>query len=264
MNQTRRHLLIGGTLACICAAAGMPLAALGASSDLPSPRPVDSGPGKKFDAQGRAQAFPGNTVICPISASNPAFAVLHAAYEALYEEVASERLAKLPASSFHMTVFDGALDARRQPGDWPHRLPLDASMDECNQRVGDALRKLAVEIKTPIRMKIDPADVPGVSTLVYLTPVDAQEEQRLRRLREELTLATGIRHQGAESYRFHTSFAYYIHPFSCDELVAYQVAYRRMVRRLSRTLAVIELGAPEYCLFDDMTAFHSQFALGHR
>ena len=228
----------------------------------PVPDPVDSGPGKKFDAQGQAQRFPGNTVICPISPDNPSFAVLHAAYERLYQEVASDRLAKLPASSFHMTVFDGALDARRRPGDWPHGLPLDASMQACNRHVADALRKTAITVKTPIRVKIDPAEVSGVPTLVYLKPLDAQEEQRLRRLREQLTTATGIRHDNAESYRFHTSFAYYIHPFDRAGLKVYQGAYQRMVKQLSRTLAVLELGDPGFCLFDDMLAFRTQFALG--
>lgn len=270
MHPDRRNLLINGTLACIGAVMAPLLSASGAArvaivsgnDEAAALLPAESGAGKKFDAHGHVQPFPGNTVICPIPRTNPAYDTLSVAYAMLYRSVAVKRLATLPASSFHMTVFEGADDSRRHPGDWPHLLPLDAGMDVCNRYIAERLRKAAITVRTPIRMKISADDVAGVPTVVYLQPADAGQERQLRELREQLSAVTGIRHQNHDRYRFHTSFAYYVDAFSTRELASYRAAYARMIRQLCRALPLIELGPPAYCLFDDMTAFRPQFVLG--
>lgn len=207
------------------------------------------------------QHYPGNTIICPITASNPAFAELCSAYEALRASVNAAHLAWLPTSSYHSTIFDGAADAYRRPGDWPQMLPLDASMDACNKYVGERLQHMRAGIAPPIRMTVDLDEVDSVRTVVVLKPVDAAENRRLRTLRDEISLATGIRYPNHDDYRFHTSFAYYVRRFSAADEATYRSAYARMLRHLSSKLPVIELGSPEYCLFNDMFAFLPQFAL---
>jgi hypothetical protein len=223
--------------------------------------PADVGPGRKFSSEGKVQRYSGNTIICPISATNPAFAELHKAYEALRASVNAANLAWLPPGSYHTTIFDGAADAYRQPGDWPQMLPLDASMEACNKYVGEHLQRMRGGIAPPIRMKIDLDEASSVRTVITLKPVDAAENHRLRTLRDELARATGIRHANHDQYRFHTSFAYYVRRFSVLDEAAYRTAYARMMHQLSSRLPVIELGSPEYCLFNDMFAFQPQFAL---
>lgn len=223
--------------------------------------PADVGPGKKFSSEGKVQHYAGNTIICPIAAPNPAFAELCKAYEALRASVNAANLAWLPTSSYHSTIFDGAADAYRRPGEWPQMLPLDASMDACNKYVGEHLQHMRAGITPPIRMTVDLDEADSVRTVVILKPVDAAENRRLRKLRDELSLATGIRHANHDDYRFHTSFAYYVRRFSAADEATYLAAYSRMLRRLSSKLPVIELGSPEYCLFNDMFAFPPQFAL---
>lgn len=227
-------------------------------------KPTDNGPGRKFALDGSVQRYPGNTVICPIPTQSEAFAALARAYEQLRADIGTQSagcLTWLPPDSYHMTVFDGVTNAYRRPGDWPQTLPLDASMEECNRYVGERLRKLTLGFEPPIRLAVDTADLHGVSTTVALRPIDEAENARLRELRDRISAAIGVRHAGHDTYRFHTSFAYYVRSFTADDEANYQLAYARMMRHLSKTLPVLELQAPGYCLFDDMFAFHEQFRL---
>jgi len=228
---------------------------------LPPVTPDDVGPDKKFSVNGKAQRYPGNTVICHLPKQSEAFAELGRACAALRAEVGTRNLSWLPPDSYHMTVFDGATNAYRRPGDWPQMLPLDASMDACNRYLAERLRKFDLGLDPPIRMVVDEREFPGGYTLIPLRPVDARENRRLRDLRDRISVATGVRHPNHDSYRFHTSFAYYVRQFTADEEVSYQLALARTVQRLRKALPVIELAAPEYCLFDDMLAFPTQFLL---
>ncbi|MBB6242895.1 hypothetical protein HDE79_002351 [Rhodanobacter sp. MP1X3] len=223
--------------------------------------PRDVGPGEKFSVDGAAQPYPGNTIICPIAESNPALDELCAAYEELRTNTRAGNLAWLPPSSYHSTIFDGATNANRRPGDWPQMLPLNASMDECNRDVADRLQHMSAGIAAPIRMVVDMDEVENIPAGVLLKPVDAAENRRLRKLRDAISLATGIRHANHDDYRFHTSFAYYVRLFSPAAEASYRSSYVKMLHRLNKKLPVIELGSPEYCVFQDMLAYQTQFAL---
>jgi hypothetical protein len=134
-------------------------------------------------------------------------------------------------------------------------------MDECNRYVAERLQHMSAGIASPIRMAVDRDKVDSVRTVVFLKPVDAAENPRLRKFRDELSLATGIRRANHDDYRFHTTFAYYVRPFSPVAEASYRAAYVTMLQRLDKQLPFIELGAPEYCVFQDMLAYSPQFVL---
>ena len=224
------------------------------------PLPWDIGPGKKFGLDGRAQPWAGNTVICPINATNPAFEVLSRAYDELRPH-AAHALSWLPSSSWHSTIFDGAADTDRVPAAWPQAVPRDASMEICDRYVGEAIRRMPPSITPPIRLKVDADPSNELRTVLFLKPIDDAENRRIRHLRDELARATGIRRDSHEQYRFHTSFAYYVRPFSPEGRLAYQRAYAAMTQHLNEILPVIELGVPEYAVFKDMLAYQLQFPI---
>jgi hypothetical protein len=210
---------------------------------------------------GKVQHYPGNTVICHIPRPSAIFDELNRAYRALRAEFGVEHFTWLPPNSYHMTVFDGVTDAFRRLGDWPQMLPLNATMAVCNRYVGERLRKLDLGITLPLRMVIDDPDPSGVSAAITLRPVDSAENQRLRDLRDRISTAVGIRHGDHDIYRFHTSFGYYVRQLAGDEEAKYRQVFSAAVQQLRKVLPVIELGAPEFCLFDDMYTYHTQFKL---
>lgn len=233
-------------------------------SPVPAARVTAVGPGQKFAADGRVQRFPGNTVLCHIPRPGRAFDELCSAFDAFRQALGADiasKLTWLPKESYHVTLFDGVTDAFRRPGDWPHMLPLDATMDVCNRYVGERLRKLDVALDLPLRLTIDEEALARSVTTIPLRPVDAAENVRLRTLRDRISIATGVRHANHDNYGFHTTFAYYVRQFTADEEAGYRAQFTAAVHRLKKALPVIELGAPEYCLFDDMFVFHRQFFL---
>ncbi|MFT3792635.1 MAG: DUF1868 domain-containing protein [Rudaea sp.] len=264
MNPDRRSWLIRSALGVSAT-----LAASRARADeraqcrsLPPAKPSEVGPGEKFAVDGKVQRFPGNTILCHVPRPGAAFDALCRACETLRAEVGSRHLSWLPEASYHATIFDCVTDAYRLPGDWPQMLPLDASMEQCNRYLAGRLHDFDLGFAPPLRFVVDD-DVEScdVATLVPLRPIDAAENRRLRDLRDRLSRATGIRHANHDGYRFHSSFAYYVRQFTPAEEANYQLARARMLRRLRKEIAVLELDAPTFCVFDDMFAFHEQFRL---
>lgn len=264
MTTSRRGFIALATAGAIGGSWGANvLAVTSASTPFPiAPGKVSpTGPGQKYDAAGNALSYPGNTVLCHLNQPGPRFEAISMIAAALREQVGDANIAWTPPSSYHMTVFDGVTNARRHPGDWPHLLPLDAPQEECDRYVGDRLKTFALELELPIRMVVDPALVTRTSTHFPLRPIDATENTRLRRLRNRISAAIGVRHANHDDYAFHTTLGYYIKPFTASEAQRYQKWWLQAVGELRRRVPVIELGAPEYCLFDSMSEFRTQFLL---
>lgn len=210
----------------------------------------------KFHRDGRAKPFAGNTVIVHL----PADGWLARSLAEVRAEAASAsfagKLALLPVASYHMTVFGGADDQHRTPGLWPEGVPLDAPMPVCDEIVGERLK--GVTCAPRYRLRVDLAK-PIQPFRFELTPVDADEERRLRDLRDRLSAAAGVRKPGHDSYGFHTQLGYLLEPFTADEQANFEATFEAWRGRLAGQ--VLELGAPDYCAFDDMLAFRPRLRL---
>lgn len=265
MTASRRHFLgLAGTgLAGLTVAARTFASTQGTDCALMAlGKPSATGPGKKYDAQGKARLFPGHTIVCHLNQPGPTFTALTEIVAQLRTQVGTRNITWTPPASYHMTVFDGVTNEGRRPGDWPHMLPLDASLEECNRYVGERLRKFDLGLDLPIRMVPDESQAVYTNTQFPLRPIDAAENKRLRDLRDRLVQATGIRHASHDSYGFHSTFGYYIRQFdTLAEERRYQALWLEAIRELRRRVPVIELGAPEFCLFDSMDEFRTQFLL---
>jgi len=227
--------------------------------------------GRKFFADGRVRRFAGNTIIChapqqdgPFQpAGFQAFDTLLSIYRDLPGHAFSRKLAVLPPSSYHMTIFGCADDQERRPGLWPADVPLDAPMAECDAALAERLVGFELDCALPIRMCINDAE-PAVHPdpiLIDLTPADEEEAQKLRRLRDRLSEALKIRQPNHDRYAYHMSIAYQIDWFTPEEQADYVTARRRWRTGLKRDLPILNFGAPEYCTLNDMFAFRRRLVL---
>lgn len=217
-----------------------------------------SGVGMKFNIDGSVRAFPGNTIICHL----PQTSKLSAALLVLYEQLRSSTLAHLytllPPPSWHMTMFEGVLDALRSPGFWPDDIPVDAALGDCDQLFE---RKLAIfDLAGPPHFDLEIAGwqplIDGIG--LRLRATNEFEEDRMRRLRDRLSETLQIRHPQHDTYVFHLSIAYLIrHPtdFERNELSA------MLNGVLSGMPSEFSLGAPEFCRFEDMFEFRRKLYL---
>ncbi len=223
----------------------------------------------KFDPSGAVQRFPGNTIICRLPPSAPLYGALRRLHADLERSAGLSHLyALLPPSSWHMTVFEGACDQVRRQGYWPTaNLPLDAtasSLDECTALFRAQLDTFGCSTGTAIARRL-PASRGGLrpprpsASALRVEAASAEENARIRGLRDRLAHVLCIRHPQHEAYGLHISVAYLLrHP---------DPAQRRELESLLQThladlVGEFELGSPEFCTFEDMLRFDRVFYLG--
>jgi hypothetical protein len=228
-------------------------------------RPHDVG--RKFFADGRVMPFAGNTIICHLpqqGEGSAAFLALLDIYRQLPGLAFARKMTALPPSSYHMTVIGGANDKDRRRPLWPADVPLDAPMDACNRRLGERLRDFATgEDAAPYRMKVnlkEPAADEQPLT-IRLLPADVETETKLLRLRRRLAERMGIGIASPDDYGYHITIGYSLDWLDERENRQFRAALAGWKQDIARRAPVIELGAPEYCLLDDMFHFARQFYL---
>ena len=258
---TRREILTGAGVAGAFGIAGASGIAHAQGIDTPS-APFPS----KFYADGRVRPFKGNTILCHLpqqGASAGPFNALLDIYREAPRHGFYRRVSLLPPSSYHMTIFSTATDQGRKLGLWPSSVPIDAPIEQCNAAVGDLLRSFKLHLKLPIRMRwsTDVAELDDAPLTMRLVPVDASEERRLRRLRNRIADAVGVRGPDHDAYRFHITMGYIFEWLNDSEKAEYREALSAWRERLIAVAPVITLGAPEYCTFKDMFAFDRKMYL---
>jgi len=222
--------------------------------------------GVKFDRQGGVLPLVGNTLVCHFEQQGPIASLFNAMLD-IYRDGPRydfmKKVALLPPSSYHMTIFSGADELNRKLPLWPAGVPVDAGMADCHAAVGAQLRRFKLDCTLPLRMKVDVSEpAQGERPLrLRLSPIDAAENAKLRRLRDRLSEHLGIRSDDHATYQFHTTIGYLIRWLTPAEIMEFRVALRKWTENVAARAPVIELGAPEYCVFPDMYAFHREFYL---
>lgn len=213
----------------------------------------------KFDRDGNVQQFPGNTIVCHL----PQSSVLYTSLLGLYERLRGYRhphlYTLLPPPSWHMTVFEGVCDKVRRPGYWPSDLPLDAPLADCTDHFARKLFSFDLQCDPPYHLRISGMDPLDVGIGIHLEFRDADEEARFRRMRDRISETLNLRHPGHESYGLHLSLAYLLR-YPTDEQKA--ELSKLVLDHLKDAPVDFELGAPEFCTFENMFAFKRLFYLG--
>lgn len=257
MHKSRRRFLQLTSLAATSA-----VTAARAESSQNEPPAV----GTKFDRQGRVIPLVGNTIICHFKQQGANAALFNGMLD-IYRDgprhAFMKKVTLLPPSSYHMTIFSGADELNRKAPLWPAGVPANVDMTTCHAAVGTRLRGFKLDCALPLRMKVDLSE-PAASERplrLRLTPIDATENMKLRGLRDRLSEHLGIRGDDHDTYQFHTTIGYLIQWLTPGEHMEFRVVLRRWAEQVAARAPVIELGAPEYCVFPDMYAFHREFYL---
>lgn len=215
-----------------------------------------NGVGAKFYVDGRVKPFPGNTIICHLDSTCD----LSTALSKLYDELQAYRLSRLytllPPSSWHMTVFEGVVDAKREPGYWPSDLLVDAPLDDCNKLFERKIEQFHTPLDLPFEISVKGWQPLVNGIALRLSPSTESQELQIRSFRDALSRLLHIRHPEHATYEFHLSIAYLIRHPSDDDRFELQSLLDHALARLP---ARFELGAPEFCHFSDMFEFRRRF-----
>lgn len=162
--------------------------------------------GKKFEADGSARRYPGNTVIADVRPGCPAYGVMTRLRRMLLEDGFADSMILLPEDSYHMTVIRGLNDQVRTAAFWPAALDRRAFMAEADDYVTAAVA--SVPMPGPIRMAYRGVQANDEDFRVLLAPADDAQLQRIRRFRDAAADAIGLRLPGHDAYTCHITLAY--------------------------------------------------------
>lgn len=264
MTNPRRSFMLNASLAAIAAGAA---ATNARAADTPPPAgAVPRKPpavGRKFNADGSPFPFPGNTIISHIPMATPLSDALTSVRDTLAAGGYAPCLALLPPSSYHMTVFEGVTESSRRNGIWPAGLPIDAPLSASHSYLERRLEGFEPDCPLPLRMRLDEFSLrrdPGAT--IRLLPLDERENRKLRRLRDRLSAQLQLRAPDHDTYGFHISLAYLVDWMTPEQQREYMAVQSDCFNMLRKRLPVIELGAPEFCVFYDMFAFDTRFRVG--
>lgn len=219
----------------------------------------------KFSPDGVVQPFPGNTTVCHVPADSPLQPGLNAVHASLSSHpVLSKLIHLLPKDSWHMTVVDGVRDTECEPGMWPpgmEKLPLE----ECTREFSQKLRQVGLELEKeglapPYKMRVRGFDPAVVGIGLEIEGATAEEEKRMRRLRDRLADTLGFRAPNHETYGFHISMAYLMRHIDGDNRDALNQVFAQHLPALGE----FDLGPVEFCTFENMYAFARLFYLGEQ
>ncbi|MCB9136300.1 MAG: DUF1868 domain-containing protein [Anaerolineales bacterium] len=217
----------------------------------PSPKYTPS-VGQKFNPDGSAKAFPGNTVICHVPQDSATFELLLRVRRDAEAQPWGRKYSFLPPSSYHMTVFDGVCDQVRKPENWTSKLPLDASLEQ----VDDVLRTAWPNVPKPAGFSMQYRSFYAHDYIgMFIQPTTLEVERELRGFRDQLSAAFGIRHPNHAEYTFHITLAYGIEVLTETEDALVTEFEAQMHRDLQNNFGVLRLNTPELTFFADMACF---------
>lgn len=205
--------------------------------------------GRRFDASGRFLPEHGNTVVAQVTAGSETEAALIDLRQSLMDLPYGANFAFTDVASYHMTVFEGVIETRRDYGYWPADLALDLPIDEMTEAMA---AKLEAFVPPPaFRMKLLEVTPHGLS----LTGATPEDEARVRDWREALAAAFGYRSPEHDAYGFHTTLAYQIEWPPVEALPLYVEALAQLTADFAARVPVLDLDPPAFCRFADMNGF---------
>ncbi len=214
--------------------------------------PYGSQIGKKFHMDGTAAAYPGNTVVSDATPETHAYQVMSECLTMLESAGLSELFIPLPKDSYHMTVIRGVNDLVREAAYWPAALPVDVPMTTADDYMTFAIG--SVPNPGRMRMRFGEAKINAEDFRISMLPADDDQEQVLRRYRDQVADAIGLRLPGHDGYTFHITLAYtWQLP---DE--KQQEVIQHLKARMDALLAaqpVVELHPPHIAYYRDMLSF---------
>ncbi|EFL25782.1 conserved hypothetical protein [Streptomyces himastatinicus ATCC 53653] len=240
------------------AAAGLAIAptpAFAASQSAGRREPLAAGPGKKWDLDGNAQRFRGNTFVCPVPQDSAFFHAETEAIETMKRSSIADQYVCLPRQSMHMTVFDATTQDTVTNKQLPAWLADCTDVSEVSQRILARLQESTLTPVGPITMKVKGFGPFDASFTMQLTPADDATFNTLWTIRRELSALLEIRAADFETYQFHSTLGYrLVKPLPSDVPPMERLA-AKCSALFTGDAATVTMEHPAFNLFDDMLAF---------
>lgn len=218
-------------------------------------------PAKKFDTKGIVRPFLGNTIIAPLPQNGAGFDTFDLFLDC-YRDIPrfpwSDKLTHIPASSYHITLIQGANDQdRNRDKCWPAGIPRDAPFKEVTSKFLELLQKRKMQpAENLVFRPTEDQSCPYDHTVkIIMVPANERTRETCGRLREELGSLFGLKKPDHESYKFHLTLAYFWQNMSIDEIAELDAARNKWAKNILDNAGEVVFPAVYFCEFKDMFAF---------
>ena len=205
--------------------------------------------GSRFNENGEFLPEPGNTVVCHLVGGSQTENAIIATRRRFLDMPEASQLAFTPASSLHMTVFQGIIEFRRALPYWPQTMPLDTPIDAMTDYYRDRLS--AFPALPGFNMQVTGLRPVGL----VLTGATAEDDRIVALWRDTFADFFGYRHPDHDSYEFHITLSYIISWFKPECLPRWQAMLDEELEKLRAAAPVMEMRPPAFCEFRDMNHF---------
>lgn len=211
--------------------------------------------GEKFDKNGNALTFRGNTIICFTNDENSdIYRELFFAQEELKKLSFSYKYASLPPSSFHMTAMSLTNESHRNTRFWSPFIGSKCKLSDVDKKFKIIVD--SVPIPQNFKMKIDFCN----DYRFVLSPFDEETRKALRKYRDEVSEKTGIRADNHDSYTFHITLFYRLQELTSNEEAEMAIVLSKINKRLKEKIESFYVGLPQFTIFNDMNEFHGDLS----
>lgn len=210
--------------------------------------------GTKFNADGSVRFFPGNTVISKMNHGASVYEEFKKIRAILEKKPASRCVTMLPDDSLHMTVFEGVCHQWRKPESWTSLLPIDCPLSQVDDLFEQAFQMVQPLGQVEMRM----AQIKQASGItIGLEPVTQAGQMELKRYRDDMSKAFGIRFPNHDNYRYHISICYFTKDATLEEEAQLAQFHQEAQAYIDSKDICLTLAQPILTYFDNMFCFNS-------
>ncbi|RPH29327.1 DUF1868 domain-containing protein [Buttiauxella warmboldiae] len=207
----------------------------------------------KFDENGNALPFVGNTVIVHITHTLLYLRLCDFHARLAQSALTNNLYSLLPPQSYHITLFDGACKKSEEGWYWPTNLPISASLQACTEFMVSKINENAI-VSPELTFSVS-AYKPVVNTLAIIVQPSGDTVEQVQVLRDKLSSALGIRRRNHYEYVYHITLGYLLRTPSPTEQEMLSTLLQQFISELTEEESILKLEKAELCQYESITAF---------
>jgi len=204
----------------------------------------------KFDIEGNPLPSPGCTIVSNIPLNSDLSNEITNFQKRLKDFSPKKTYVYLPATSFHMTLFDCCNFNTKNTKYWPENIDKNLNYNQIAIQLNKRLKNFVFPTELNMKLKMFYG---GYS--IVLKPFSEKDEKILKKCRDELSKILRIKFENHQRYTFHITLAYILRELEQDEIKKLLEFNNKLFREFNKKFPKIVLSKPEMCTFENMLAF---------
>ncbi|WP_159991081.1 DUF1868 domain-containing protein [Pelistega ratti] len=216
------------------------------------------GKGYKFDFDGQALHYPGNSLVSHVPQDTSFYQNLVELQQEIKQSEFGELHTFLPKNSFHITLFNGTNEnpaQREKEGFWPRDLPKTASIEDVHLHYAQKLKQFKPDL--PKVLKFAPTELwgPFDKEMIILGVELVEGREQIIEFRRQLSELLQTTRNQPDKFRFHITLAYNWKKYTPEQLERAETQRKIWSTQFKQQNPLLEVDTIEFAIFDDMLAY---------